>query len=115
GLSVLLVVAVLLLPLSTVQFSQASAQNPSTVISVAWPPWIKNNVSSDLFKDFESAHPGVSVQMVEGIEVPDPVDGLDAYFTAIQKYATSADVLYTETFDHYLGVVAHGPRGGYFL
>jgi ABC-type glycerol-3-phosphate transport system substrate-binding protein len=115
-LSLLLILSIAVTPLSTVQLSRASAQNSGTVISLGVPGWAKNIIEdTNTLKDFESAHPGVTVAVVESPGVPDPVDGLDAYFTAMQKYATSADVLYTETFGNNLAVTPHGTRAGYFL
>lgn len=113
ALDLVVLAALVLLPFSTVQFSRAA---PAVVISIALPPNMKPYVEdTGIFHDFEAAHPGVTVNVVEAIEVPDPVDGLDAYFTAMQKYTPSADVLYTASFPNGLAVVPHGTRAGYFL
>ncbi len=113
ALNLVVLAALMLLPFSTVQFSRAA---PAVVISIALPPNMKPYVEdTGIFHDFEAAHPGVTVKVVDAIDVPDPVDGLDAYFTAMQKYAPSADVLYTTSFPNSLAVVPHGTRAGYFL
>src|SRR5262249_40136198 len=62
-LSLLILVALLVLPLSTLQFSRAAAQNPSIVLSVTVPSDVKSVIGESVFKDFETAHPGVTVKM----------------------------------------------------
>src|SRR5262249_52575857 len=115
GISLVVLLAILVLPLSSMQLSHAAAQSGSITLSVALPAFSPKveAVNEAIFKEFEDAHPGVQVKILHDMDLPnDPVAGVDAYFAAMQKYASSADVLFTWNTQ---GVVPHGTRAGYFL
>jgi ABC-type glycerol-3-phosphate transport system substrate-binding protein len=120
SVSMLLLLAIALLPLSTMQLSRASAQNTDITLTVTFPAWQtpgrNGTPTGDAFvDDFERAHPGVKVAFVEAVDVPDPVDGIDAYFTAVQKAATTSDLVLTDNAGFPMAVTPQSTRAGYFL
>jgi len=106
-----LLLMVMVLPFSTVQFSRAQSQ--PIILSIAAPQGFSDALASAIARDFESAHPGVSVKFVDAAPVPDAADGLDTYFSAMQKLASSADVLAINGFN--LGLSPLATRAGYLL
>ncbi|HLY27516.1 MAG TPA: extracellular solute-binding protein [Aggregatilineales bacterium] len=115
SLSLILALALVLPPLSTVQLSPIAAQETSIVLSIALPGGGDDQSSQSLFSEFEAAHPGVTVKVVDADSYPlsDAADGLDMYFTALQKYASAADVLAFQGFN--LSLTPFATRGGYVL
>jgi ABC-type glycerol-3-phosphate transport system substrate-binding protein/beta-lactamase regulating signal transducer with metallopeptidase domain len=110
SLSLVLLVAVALLPLSSVRLSHA--QPDAIMLSLALPKASGAEFSA-MLHEFETVHPGVSVHILDAMRVPDVTDGLDAHFTAIQQYANKADVLFIDSFN--LGLTPHDTRAGYVL
>ncbi len=97
-------------PLAGVQ-----AQTPGNTITLtlAVPDFRKNALSERVIADFEAANPGVKVKVVGSSSpfIPSPADGLDKYFTELDKYAASADVLFVDP----RTVTPEATRAGYFL
>lgn len=113
GLSLLLILTITLLPFSAARFSAASAQNNPVTITVAVDSSRIDQLKTTVIKDFETANPGVTVQVVESQPIGSPTGDLTAYFDALQKYASSADVLYINGEEQALTPMA--TRGGYLL
>ncbi len=114
SLSVFLLVAITLLPLSSVQFSHAAQSNPIP-LTLAVTDDLKSTLeNSTVLTDFETAYPGVSVTLVNAIDIPVPSFGLTEHFAALQKYASSADVLEASIFGR-TAVTPQATRAGYLL
>lgn len=113
SLGLVIALALVLMPLSTMQLSRAGAQNNPIVITIAVEPGMRDAIGQTAVHEFEAVHPGVSVAMVDSIRIPDAADGLDAHLTTLQKYASSADLLF---FDGYsLALTPHATRAGLLL
>src|SRR5437762_12104937 len=105
---ILLVAFVVLLTLPLVSLR---AQTPDT-ITLAVPSFTKDAYTDKLIGDFEIANPNVKVDVVEqSATVPDPTLGLDDHFAQLQKFVSSADVLYIDQ----SSLSVEGTRAGYFL
>src|SRR5438552_3538611 len=103
------VVAVATLPLRIL-----SAQDNTVTITLSVPSIQADVYSDQMISDFESAHPDIKVKIVKAdIAIPNPNAGLDAYFTAMQTFANSADVLYIDPRRSPVTPVA--TSAGYFL
>ncbi|MEO8608276.1 MAG: extracellular solute-binding protein [Chloroflexota bacterium] len=104
----------LLLPLGGMQLSHASAQNGSTILTLAVDDGMQDDLrSSGVLNDFQTQHPDVTVKFAESARPSDAADSLDEHFTVMQAYANSADVLF---FDGYnLSLAPHDTRAGYIL
>jgi ABC-type glycerol-3-phosphate transport system substrate-binding protein/beta-lactamase regulating signal transducer with metallopeptidase domain len=109
----LAILLLLLLPMGGLRLSQIAAQSNTIVITVAATPGLKEGINDLMVKDFEEAHPGVTIMMKDAPRVPDAADDLNAYFTALQDYASSADVLYFEGYN--LALSPFATRAGYIL
>jgi ABC-type glycerol-3-phosphate transport system substrate-binding protein len=66
-----------------------------------------------LLNDFLTAHPSVTINLVDSQKIPDAADDLDSYFTELDAYARSADVLFFDSFN--LGLSPLATRAGYLL
>src|SRR5258707_2878364 len=100
--------ALITLPLLTLR-----AQTTDTIpLTLAVPILSKDAYTDKLIGDFETANPGVKINIVEqATTVPDPTLGLDSHFTELQKFVSSGDVLAVD--ENSLSV--EGTRAGYFL
>ncbi len=94
------------------------AQTPPITLSIAVDSWVKDQFfdvdGGQLMKDFESAHPGVKVNVIASngfYSSPVYSKTPDEYFTGLEKYADTADVLSVASFATYPEAV----QGGYFL
>ncbi|MHB8628934.1 MAG: extracellular solute-binding protein [Aggregatilineales bacterium] len=113
-LSLLLMLTIMLLPFSAARFSTVSAQNSPVTISLAVPSSGIDEFKNTVVKDFEAANPGVTVQVVESQSIGGAAGGqLSDYFDTLQKYASSADVLFINSEDEALTPMA--TRAGYIL
>ncbi len=108
----MLILAVALLPLSSIQLSRAS-QNAPIVLSIAVQQGMSDALQETVIRDFEAAHPGVAVAVVDAMRIPDAGDGLDPHLTAWQKYANSADLLFFDSYS--LALTPHATRAGLML
>ncbi len=90
----------------------AKAQDNTIALTVAVPDTMSDIFDDKFLGDFEAAHPGVKVQVVNrDVSIPTAPGNLDKYFDAYQKYANSADVLYVD--GNSISSVA--TRAGYLL
>ncbi len=105
-----------LLPLSTVQLVPIAAQpTPQTVVlTIALPTHLKDPFNDSVLKDFQAANPGIQVHVTDTQNVASAAFGLDAHLAGLQKYASSADVLYIGDYQDQQ-VTAQATRAGYFL
>src|SRR5258708_22375796 len=108
---ILVALAVVLVFGAALPLASLQAQTSSVTISLGVPPGFKDTINKKMLKDFEDANPGIKVNIVDTAQTPDPANGLDAYLTALQKYASSADVLYAFP----PMVSPQGTQAGYFL
>ncbi|MCC7450273.1 MAG: hypothetical protein IT324_22840 [Anaerolineae bacterium] len=107
GLMILLVVGTIA-PYITLQ-----AQDTVT-IQLSVPNFNRDAFSDQMIADFESANPGVKVNILKNdTGVPSVAGGLTAYFDAIQKYMSSADVLFIDP--RRTPVSPAATQAGYFL
>ncbi len=112
SLGLMIVLALLLMPLSSIQVSRAS-QNALIVLSIAVQQGMSDALQETVIRDFEAAHPSVKVAVVDAVRIPDAGDGLDPHLAAWTHYANSADVLF---FDSYtLALTPHATRAGLIL
>jgi ABC-type glycerol-3-phosphate transport system substrate-binding protein len=90
------------------------AQGNSIIISLTIPEYTTSIFDESVFDDFEAQNPGVQVQINNvgmNMYYAPAVGAVDQHLEAAAKYASSADVLYVNTFN--LSVEA--TRAGYFL
>src|SRR5258708_11238107 len=103
----LLVAATSLAPLVNLR-----AQGNGVTLLLSVPTFGSDLFTPKLLGDFESTHPGIKIQLVKtAAEIPQPELGLDKHFEAVEKYASSGDVLYVTSGD----MSAEATRAGYFL
>src|SRR5258708_29862746 len=96
---------------SPLPINKLQAQQTIT-LTVAVPTFQADTLTEKLLGEFESAHPGVKVQVVaQDTNIPDPALSLDTHFDELGKYAASADVLYVNANN----LSVEGTRAGYFL
>ncbi|MEP7284380.1 MAG: hypothetical protein ABI947_01270 [Chloroflexota bacterium] len=74
------------------------AQSSTIVLSVAVPQYLKDVFTAKLISDFETATPGVSLNIVDSDsansgDIPPAWIDLDKHLEAIEKYVSSADVV----------------------
>src|SRR5258708_28561347 len=94
------------LPLHTLQ-----AQN-TIPITLAVSAFAKEACSEKLGGDFEAVKPGVKVRLVDAQgRIPDVSQGLEAQLTAVQAFASSADVVSISSNT----ISVEATRAGYFL
>src|SRR5258708_4523114 len=88
------------------------AQGNGVTLLLSVPTFGSDLFTPKLLGDFESTHPGIKIQLVKPVaEIPQPALGLDKHFEAVEKYASSGDVLYVASGD----MSAEATRAGYFL
>lgn len=113
--SATLAVIVALLISGFAPFAQgwASAQVSPVVITLGVPSFLRDGLEERAIKDFESANPGIKVQIVnqETVGAPFAANGLDSHLNAAQKLASLADVSYIQGST----ISAESTRAGYFL
>ncbi|MBX3080418.1 MAG: hypothetical protein KF716_02220 [Anaerolineae bacterium] len=108
-LSIMLIVAVLC---SGFPLTALKAQDNSVVITVALPNFMANNINDNIISEFEAAYPGVKFKTVDAnIGIPDPTFGLDNYYTELEKYVSTADVLMVSANT----LAPEGTLAGYYL
>src|SRR5262245_7523241 len=88
------------------------AQGNSVTLLLTVPAFGSDLFTPKLLGEFESSHPGTKVQLVKtSSEIPAPALGLEKHFEAVEKYASSGDVVYVSTGD----ISEEATRAGYFL
>src|SRR5689334_15600318 len=109
----LLVIAVLIM-VSTV-FSSAKpylAQSNTTILSVAVPSLMKDNFTKNVIDGFESANPGVTLNIVPiDATITPATSDLKKHFDSLQQYVSAADVLFVNS----NSLTVEATRAGYFL
>src|SRR5262245_2599048 len=103
---VLLILSVGVIP---VVFGQAE-----TIITVAGPGWMGDGFDDALFDPFEAEQPGVKVVFVPAEDdtfITPAAYGLEDHLDEVEKFATTADVLYVSSY----GLSVEATRAGYFL
>ncbi len=101
----------LLLTLSTVPFARLQAQS-TTTLTLAVSEFMKDLFTPELIGQFESAHPGVTVQVVSASQPYAPAaNGIENYLDSVEKYVSAGDVVYIS--GDYISPAA--TRAGYFL
>src|SRR5437588_9123499 len=90
---VILIPVVSFLPLTTLH-----AQNATPVtISLAVPPFAQDIFNDKFMSDFQAVHPGIKISLVnESSALPSAAQSLQNHFDALQKYVSSADVVYVD-------------------
>ena len=110
-LSVLLVLILLVIGLP---LKALSASDTPIVLSVAVPEYMSDTFTPELFADFESANPGIKVNIVKSgqeANYPPAAIGIDEHLKGAAKYAASADVLYVTNYE----LSPQVTHAGYFL
>lgn len=90
------------------------AQTNTTLISIAIPEYMGNELKPDLFTQFETEHPGVKVILNKtGNDgyYPPAAYSEEAFTAGAAKYVNSADVLYVSNYN----ISEEATRAGYFL
>lgn len=113
-ISLLLLLSMLLLPLSTMQFTHVSAQNNGITLTVAVPPDMKDQIDQNLLQEFVAANPGITVTVVDNRPVELASFGLTAHFNDMQKLASSADLIFFRSYEG-LELSPLDTRAGYIL
>jgi ABC-type glycerol-3-phosphate transport system substrate-binding protein len=113
-LALLAVIGVLILPLATVQFGRAIAQQQPVVLTIALPTYLKDTFNDQVLKDFEAANPGIQVSVTDTQQVLEAAFGLQQQLDDLQKYASSADVLFINDQGE-PQITPQATRAGYFL
>ncbi len=106
---ILLLLIGIVIPIALLQ-----AQDNSLVISLAVPEYIADGFTDKVLAQFEAENPGVKVHLVKsGDEAyyPPAAYGIDDYLTGAEKYISTADVLYVNTYNFSV----EATRAGYFL
>src|SRR5579859_4512934 len=86
--------------------------NASVTITVSVPAFLKDAFTDQVLGPFESANPGVKVEVVENdTNVPDATQGVAAHLQAMQSFVSTGDVLFISSSD----VSVEATRGGYYL
>src|SRR5260370_40348543 len=79
---------------TAVQLASLRAQDSNVISSLAVPTFAADQYTDKLFADFQTAHPGIQVNVVKfDPSIPPLVNGSDAYFAGLQSYVSAADVL----------------------
>ena len=92
--------------------SHTNADN--VVITLAVPSFIKDAITDQVLAQFETANPGVTVQVVAGdvLGAPSPANDIAGHLDAVQKLVSEADVVLA------LGnglITPEATRAGYYL
>src|SRR5690348_7535818 len=88
------------------------AQSNTITISVAVPAFGRQALTDKVLADFESAHPGIKVDIITGTpSIPQAALGIDQHLDQMQKYVSSADVLFVDS----NRITPEATRAGYFL
>jgi ABC-type glycerol-3-phosphate transport system substrate-binding protein len=85
-----------------------------TIITLSAPGWMNDVYDADLFAPFEAVHPGVKIVFVPQVEdtfFTPAAYGLEEHLNAVEKFASSADVLYVSNYS----VTVEATRAGYYL
>src|SRR5258706_6693937 len=70
------------------------AQDSSIIVTLSVPTFSRDAYSDQLISQFETAHPGVKINIIKNdAQLPSATSDVNAYLTALQDYASSADVL----------------------
>jgi ABC-type glycerol-3-phosphate transport system substrate-binding protein len=97
----------------------AAGQDSSVILTVGVPSYLTSSFTNGLISDFEAAHPGVKISLVKvDPAIPPAAANLDKHLTAVQQYASSADVLYvasTPYLNTATNISTEATRAGYFL
>ena len=91
-----------------------SASDMPIVISIAVPENMSSALTPELFAEFETANPGVKVMIIKSGQegsYPPATFGIEAHLKQAAKYVTSADVLYTTSYN----LTPQATHAGYFL
>src|SRR5260221_4477531 len=108
ALAGILLLAVASLPLRILQ----AQNNAAVTITLSVPAFLKDAFTDQVLGPFESANPGVRVEVVENdTNVPDATQGVAAHLQAMQSFVSTGDVLYVSSND----ISVEGTRGGYYL
>ena len=110
----LIAAAAALLPLGGLRLSSVNAQSNPVRLTLAVDSGLAEGLNDQgLLKDFLNAHPGVTINLVDIQDIGDAAGHVDDFFTGLQKYASSADVLSFSGYDLALSPLA--TRAGYIL
>ncbi len=110
--SLLALLAALALVSVTAPLASLQAQSNTITISVAVPTFGRESLTDKVIGDFEAAHPGVKVNVINGTpSISQAALGIDPHLEQMQKYVSSADVLYVDS----NRITAEATRAGYFL
>jgi ABC-type glycerol-3-phosphate transport system substrate-binding protein len=105
-------VAVLLLLGAVAPLALLRAQSTTVTISVAVPAFSRDAISDKLLAEFEAAHPGVKVNVIGNTpNIPQAALGIDKHLEEMQKYVSSADVLFVDS----TRITPEATRAGYYL
>src|SRR5579864_8380252 len=93
--------------------AQSNTSN-NVVITLAIPSFLKDTITDQVLAQFETANPGITVQIVTGdvLGAPSPANDIAGHLDAVQKLVSEADVVLT------LGnglITPEATRAGYYL
>ncbi len=75
----------------------SQAQGSAVALTLAVTSFDRDVYTDKLISDFEAANPGVKLSIVASTAgIPSPVTGVEKHLEEVQKYASSADVLYVD-------------------
>jgi ABC-type glycerol-3-phosphate transport system substrate-binding protein len=112
GRSLWAVIVIILLVGTMAPLAVLQAQTPTTMLTLAVPSFSSVSVDDKLLADFVASHPGVGVSIVNrDAGIPRAAGSIDKHLEEVQKYASSADVLYVDSYR----LTVEGTRAGYFL
>src|SRR5438045_2056796 len=94
------ILALLVAATSLTSLVNLRAQGNTITLLLSVPALGSDLFTSRLLGDFEATHPGIKIQLVKtAAEIPAAALGLDKHFEAVEKYASSGDVLYVTSGD----------------
>src|SRR5689334_23240669 len=72
--------------------AQSSSTGTNTVITLAVPSFVRDAINDQVITEFETANPGIAVQVVTGdvLGAPSPANDIAGHLDAIQKLVSEA-------------------------
>ena len=106
---------ILALLFTVLSFTAGEAQEAIN-LTILVPTWTQDVYNEDLFNEFESLHPGMSVMLARDPGLPgisSAVYDLDAHLDTVEQYTQAADVVFISS-DQW-DISPEATRAGYFL
>lgn len=96
--------------------SALMAQSNETILTIALPEWVANNIKPDAFSAFEAQNPGVKVVVVNlknAFYFSGPDYDVEEYLDNVENVVNLADVIYPGMNNEI--ITPYATRAGYFL